>query len=219
MCSRVRRLDYDRQCAEFQHGGACGTFGRLTQFEGLRRPSWGLSDFVTHLVKHLRPRCGMRLQRTAVLLRAEDVLGTRTGLLVRIHEDVVDVGLAIGDAHDLRLRACRREFAGQSIALQPPITLLLFDRERAAFERFAQTLRRAIEVLDPDHAQTSSVECDRELHMLIPSEALLGIQTSRVFRRMIGEVQLRRILHDEHDRVLPHSPLRGLEVRLENLLR
>lgn len=36
---------------------------------------------------------------------------------------------------------------------------------------------------------------------------------------MFREVEFRRVLHDEHDRMLAHSSLRGLAMRPQNLLR
>jgi hypothetical protein len=57
------------------------------------------------------------------------------------------------------------------------------------------------------------------MHMLIQTETLLGVETLRIVGGMLCEVEFRRVLHDQHDRLPTHPPLSRFEMRLQNLLR
>ena len=52
--------------------------------------------------------------------------------------------------------------------------------------------------------------------LLIQTETLLRIEAPRVVGGMLSEVEFRRVLHDEHNRMLAHPPLRGPAMRLQN---
>src|SRR5208283_5703674 len=97
-------------------------FGSLAKFDGSRRAQFRAAHFVPHLV--IRRRAGFRIafERTAIFLGTNDVLGARTGLLLGIHKDVVNVSLAIRHADDLRTRTFRRQLPRQSLSLQPTKT-------------------------------------------------------------------------------------------------
>ena len=214
----MRRLDLDRERANFQHGRACRAGGSLREFAGPRRPQCRTRDLVPHLAIGGRTRLGIALERAAVFLGANDVLGPDARLLPGVHEDVVDVGLAIGEAHDLRLGTGRRQLTGQSIPFQPTKALLLFDGQDAALQGFAERFRRAIEGLHAHHAQRQFVRRDRQLHVLKQTAALFRIETPRIPRRVRSVIELGRVLREQHDRMRPHPPQRGLPMRLENRL-
>lgn len=86
-------------------------------------------------------------------------------------------------------------------------------KSRVLSREFSAASARNSPVFDGDRIELTVAVIRRR------TKALLRVQTPCVLGRRIGEVQLRPILHGEHDRVLSHSPLRGLKVRLENLLR
>ncbi len=52
------------------------------------------------------------------------------------------------------------------------------------------------------------------MNLLIQPESLLRIETPRVVGGMLGEVQLRRVLYDEHNGMLTHPPLSRLKMWL-----
>ena len=101
-------------------GLTCRTLRCRTQFDGPRAEPRRAARFVSHFDVRVPTRCEIALERATILFGTNDVLGTRAGLLLSFHEDVVDVRLAINDADDLRLRSFRRQVARQTITRQPP---------------------------------------------------------------------------------------------------
>ena len=155
---RVRRLDLHLEHASFQVGLTRGTLRCRTEFNGSCAEQLRAAHFVADFDIRRRTRGGIALRRAAVFLGAKDVVRARTGVLLSFDKDVVDVRLAIGDAHDPRLRTLRRQLARQPIPFESTKALLLFNGQRATFVRLAETLRRAIEELRPDHPQPHKFE-------------------------------------------------------------
>ena len=100
---------------------------------------------------------------------------------------------------------------------EPTKALLLFEGSELRSSDFSQRLRRAIEELSPHHTQKKFVGRDCQLHLFVQPEAIRRIEARRVLGRMFGEIQLGRVLHDQHDRLLAQATLRGLPMRLQNL--
>ncbi len=79
------------------------TLGSLAEVDWFAWPAAASDHFVPHLVERYRTRFRIAFQRAAVFLGANEVVGSWTSLLLGLHKDVIDFGLTVRDADNLRL--------------------------------------------------------------------------------------------------------------------
>jgi hypothetical protein len=187
----------------------------------------------SHFLHQMGKAFGSTFCQVAILARADDPLGLLARLPGSFQKELIHVGFAIRDHHHGRLRDLLRDLAANPIHFQPTVALLLFDRacslpflfgrriEEFGLLRGSKLFRISRPDIRVDHSQRYSLRRDGQQGVNVQSPTGFVVQWAGTHHPFLGtrEIQLRRVLNQQHHVMLRDALQRGLAMRGQNVFR
>ena len=145
-------------------------------------------------------------------------------LRFRLGQQFINIGLAVGHADEPRARHFGGELLAAPQHVDPALAFLLFDGKlfasRLAFRSRQGRLVRSGPNARGDRAQGNAVRGEGVQRMQERAASLAAVHRTGPDDLLLRprEIQLRRVLRQNHHRLLGHATPRGVDVRLQNVL-